>query len=142
MCISSEGIVFYTVKKGSFKASSFVAFLQALIDNSPALKNGEVCLVMDNARIHHSRDATVFLRDNNINRVFLPPYSSELNPIENVFGVLKARDRRRGVVHSRGRMKRRIKIVIDEMKDELDDQTFYDHMGHFVEMAMNRQPFN
>ena len=39
-------------------------------------------------------------------------------------------------------MKRRIKIVIDQMNDELDVQNFYDHMRHFVEMAMNRQPFN
>ena len=97
---------------------------------------------MDNARIHHARATTAFLQEKNINHIFLPPYSPELNPIENVFGVLKARYRRRGVVHSEGQMKRRIKNIIDEMNEDLDVQTFYDHMRRFVERAMNRQPFN
>ena len=130
------------MKKGSFKVADFVEYLQALIDNCPAVRDGDVCLVMDNARIHHARSATAFLHENNINHVFLPPYSPELNPIENVFGVLKARYRRRGVVHSEGQMKRRIKNIIDQMNDDLDVQTFYDHMRRFVQMAMNRQPFN
>ena len=142
MCISSEGIVFHMVKRGAFKAADFVAFLQALANRLPAVRNREVCLVMDNARIHHARATTAFLHENNINHIFLPPYSPELNPIENVFGVLKARYRRRGVVHSEGQMKRRIKIVIDQMNEDLDVQTFYDHMRRFVERAMNRQPFN
>ena len=142
MCISSEGIVFHMVKRGAFKSADFVAFLQALANRFPAVRNREVCLVMDNARIHHARATTAFLHENNINHIFLPPYSPELNPIENVFGVLKARYRRRGVVHSEGQMKRRINNIIDRMNRDLDVQTFYDHMRHFVEMAMNRQPFN
>ena len=97
---------------------------------------------MDNARIHHHRSATEFLNENNINPIFLPSSALELNPIENCFGVLKSRYRRRGVVLGEGQMKRRIKIVIDQMNDELDVQTFYDHMPHFVEMGMNHQPFN
>ena len=97
---------------------------------------------MDNARIHHARSATEFLHEKNIKHIFLPPYSPELNPIENCFGVLKARYRRRGVVHSEGQMKRRIKNVVEEMNEDLDVLPFYDHMRRFVEMAMNRQPFN
>ena len=82
MCISSEGIVYYEIKNGSFKAPVFVDFLAALADHYPEVRNGEVTLVMDNARIHHASDAQDCLRDNNINHVYLPPYSPELNPIE------------------------------------------------------------
>ena len=142
MCISPDGIVNYQIKRGSFKAADFVEYLQALADHFPAVRNGEVCLVMDNARIHHARAATAFLNDNNIHHIFLPPYSPELNPIELVFGVLKRRYRKRGVAHSQGQMKRRIKNIIDQMNEDLDVQTFYDHARRFVRMAMNRELFN
>ena len=129
-------------QNGSFKAADFVEFLEALSDPCPVVRNGEVCLVMDNTRIHHSRVAQAFLRDNNISHIFLPPYSPELNPIELVSGVLKRRYRKRGVAQSEGQMKRRIKKVIDEMNEDLDVQTFYDHTRRFVEMALNHQSFN
>ena len=142
LCISPDGIVNYQIKRGSFKAADFVEYLQALAEHFPAVRNGEVCLVMDNARIHHARAATAFLNDNNIHHIFLPPYSPELNPIELVFGVLKRRYRKRGVAQSEGQMKRRIKKVIARMKEDLDVQTFYDHTRRFVEMALNHQSFN
>ena len=74
MCISPDGIVYYEIKKGPFKAADFVGYLQALADHCPAVRDGEVCLVMDNARIHHARAAQEYLRGNNINHIFLPPY--------------------------------------------------------------------
>ena len=97
---------------------------------------------MDNARIHHARAATAFLHYNNVNHIFLPPYSPELNPIELVFGVLKRRHRSRGVPHSEGQMKWRIKNIIDQMNEDLDVQPFYDHARLFVRMAMNHELFN
>ena len=142
MCISSDGIIFHMVKRGAFKATDFVEFLRSLYNHFEAVRDGEVCLVMDNARIHHARVTQDFLRENDIHHIYLPPYSPDLNPIENVFGVLKARYRSRGVAHSRGQIKRRINIVIDHMNEDLDVQTFYNHMRHFVEMALNRQFIN
>ena len=79
---------------------------------------------MDNARIHHASEARDYLRDNNLNYIYLPPYSPDLNPIELVFGVLKRLFRGCGVVHSGGRMKRRIKDIIDEMNSELEFRRF------------------
>ena len=45
---------------------------------------------MDNCRFHHSVDVIRILTANNINYKFLPPYSPQLNPIEEFFGELKA----------------------------------------------------
>ena len=74
------------MKDGAYTASDFVVFLEALAASFPEVLRGEVCLVMDNARIHHSVLAREFLEENHIRHIFLPPYSPDLNPIENVFG--------------------------------------------------------
>ena len=142
MCIGHDGVKSYELRDGAFTSKTFLAYIKRLAHRFPEVRHGRVTLVMDNARINHARATSAFLLEKNIRHIFLPAYSPELNPIENVFGVLKARYRRRGVVHSEGHMKRRIKNIIDQMKDGLDVQTFHDHMRRFVQMAMNRQPFN
>ena len=114
--------------------------IHALADHCPEVRNGEVTLVMDNARIHQASDARDYLRDNN--HIYLPPYSPELNQIELVFGVLIKRFRGRGVVNSEGQMQRRVNDITDEMNRELDIQTFNDHVRRFVQRAMNCELFN
>ena len=142
MCIGPNEIVFYEMKDGAYRASDYVAFLQALMAMFPQVQRGEVCLVMDNARIHHAEQSREFLEENHVRHVFLPPYSPDLNPIENVFGVLKARYRRLGVVQTNEQMKRRMVDVIAVLNLDMDVQPFYDHMRGFVARALNHESFN
>ena len=44
---------------------------------------------MDNCSIHTNTILDAHLDDGNFEYMFLPPYSPNLNPIENVFGILK-----------------------------------------------------
>ena len=46
-------------------------------------------LVLDNHRAHHSKVACEFLVNKLWKVLFLPPYSSELNPIELVWSLMK-----------------------------------------------------
>ena len=142
MCIAPDGIVFYETKCGSFKASDFVAFLEALAARFQEVRDGEVCLVMDNARIHHATSATQYLAENGIDHVYLPPYSPDLNPIENVFGVVKQKFRSMGVVWTRVEMNNRIVQIIRGMNEDSDLSRYYEHKRGFVRKALNRQPFN
>ena len=49
-------------------------------------------LILDNARIHHAKLIQPFLNDHRdtLTRMFLPPYSPPLNPIEGLWGWLKS----------------------------------------------------
>ena len=100
MCIGHDGIKFHEMKVGAYNATEFVVFLQGLAIRFPEVLRGEVCLVIDNARIHLAQTAKDFLVDNGIRHIFLPPYSPDLNPIENVFGALKRLYKSRGVVRT------------------------------------------
>ena len=142
MLIAPDGIVFYETKQGAFNGSDFVLFLEALAARFREVRNGDVCLVMDNARIHHAVCAREFMVENGINHLYLPPYSPDLNPIENVFGTLKTRFRKRGVVRSRNALERRIQDVIDGMNLDMDIHPYYRRMRKFVGKAIRRQSFN
>jgi transposase len=45
---------------------------------------------MDNASFHHSDRIEEMCRDAGVKVVYLPPYSPDLNPIEELFAELKA----------------------------------------------------
>lgn len=47
-----------------------------------------VCLVMDNSSVH-KEDVVKELCNGRCKYKFLPPYSPNLNPIENIFGIFK-----------------------------------------------------
>ena len=49
----------------------------------------DAVIVMDNASFHRKKQLYEIAGNNNITLIFLPPYSSELNPIEKVWANMK-----------------------------------------------------
>lgn len=70
-----------------FNAQSFGDFLCSLLQQT----TGKIFLILDNARYHRARDLKEFFTNNKdrLIRVFLPPYSPELNPIERVWRITR-----------------------------------------------------
>jgi len=71
---------------GSFDGERYVSYLREHL--IPTLKWGDV-LVMDNLRTHHIAVAKEMLKNAGIELIFLPPYSPDLNPIEEVWSLVK-----------------------------------------------------
>ena len=140
VCISTRGVVSIDIKDGAYDSVEFVAFLTELAWQNQGLLRGDVTLVMDNARIHHAVDVTQFLNENRIRHIFLPPYSPELNPIELLFGAVKAEYRKDGPAQTRVEMKRRVRETFRKVGGA-DLSEYYGHTRGFVEKAMNREPF-
>ena len=88
--ISTLGIESWKIKKGSMKGGDLLGFLEMGLKERV---DGKV-LVLDNARTHHTKDVKGRIKDLGMEGKWLPPYSPELNPIEEVFGWLKNRLRR------------------------------------------------
>jgi transposase len=71
---------------GPINARSFLAYItQALV---PTLKAGDI-IVLDNLSSHKGDAVRAAIRAVGARLVFLPPYSPDLNPIEQVFAKLK-----------------------------------------------------
>jgi len=93
---------------------------------------------MDNVKFHHSREIQMLLRENNIVFKYLPPYSPQLNPIEEFFAMLKARYA----------ALRKDFTTIPNCIDNIlsfdfseECRNFYHHMEDWVEKARARMDF-
>ena len=74
------------VLDGPINGESFLAYVEQLL--VPTLKPGDI-VVMDNLGSHKGRAVRQAIRAAGARLFFLPPYSPDLNPIEQVFAKLK-----------------------------------------------------
>jgi transposase len=90
MCvISYTGLVAYEMRRGAYNSSLFNVFIEQKL--APIFRDHpEKILIMDNARFHHARDTLRTFEELGISYMFLPPYSPQLNPIEEFFSLIKS----------------------------------------------------
>lgn len=78
----------YVEDHKSYDAQVFMSFLDNVLKKYPT---GNIVMILDNAKIHHAKLLTGFLRKNpRLHLEFLPPYSPNLNIIEELWGWLKS----------------------------------------------------
>ena len=75
------------VIRGAMNGSAFETYIETRL--APTLAPG-TAVVLDNLSTHNSQRAAQTLQDIGAWFLFLPPYSPDLNPIENAFSKLKA----------------------------------------------------
>jgi putative transposase len=84
--LRSDGITAPCLFDGPINGESFLAYVvQVLV---PTLKSGDI-VVMDNLGSHKSKAVRDAIWSVGARRLFLPAYSPDLNPIEQVFSKLK-----------------------------------------------------
>ncbi len=82
-CISGESVVEFPEKN---KAEDFTAFLRKIREANPEKR---IVVILDNFRTHHAKKVREEAEKLNVSLVYLPPYSPDLNPIENVWKSVK-----------------------------------------------------
>lgn len=90
--ICSEGLLGVELTTESVDGSKFIDFVRGtLIPNMHAFdgSSSKSVVVMDNCAIHHIPEVMELLQDAGIPCLFLPPYSPDLNPIEETFSSIK-----------------------------------------------------
>lgn len=91
--LTHEAMIAPWVIKGAMDGPAFTAYVEKVL--VPELKPGTV-VVLDNLATHRNKDAEAALRAHGCWFLYLPPYSPDLNPIEQAFSKLKAHLRRIG----------------------------------------------
>ena len=82
-----DGLIAPCVIDGPINGASFLAYVTQFL--VPTLLPGDV-VVMDNLGSHKGKAVRRAIRATGAHLLFLPPYSPDLNPIEQVFAKLKA----------------------------------------------------
>jgi transposase len=93
--LRSDRLTAPMVIDGAMTGDLFVAYVRQVL--VPELRPGDV-VVMDNLQCHKRAEAAAAIAAAGAEVRFLPPYSPDLNPIENAFsklkGLLRAAERR------------------------------------------------
>ena len=75
------------VLSGPMSGAAFLVYVQQVL--VPTLRTGDV-VIMDNLPAHKGEAVRAAIAAVGARRVLLPPYSPDLNPIENAFAKFKA----------------------------------------------------
>lgn len=111
---------------GAVDSERFIDFIEHKL--IPHLVDDDV-IIMDNCRTHYAKIVTDRLAALSIKTLFLPPYSPELNPIEESWSVIKAKLKRKKA--------RNISDYVDglmEAKQDVDatmSKAFFKHAASF-----------
>jgi len=85
--LTHEAMIAPWVIKGAMDGPAFSAYVSKVL--VPELKPG-TAVVLDNLATHRNKDAETALKAHGCWFLYLPPYSPDLNPIEQAFSKLKA----------------------------------------------------
>lgn len=72
---------------GAMNGTSFLAYVEQIL--APTLRRGDI-VVMDNVSVHKVGGVREAIEARGADLFYLPPYSPDLNPIEQFFSKLKA----------------------------------------------------
>jgi len=85
--VNARGVLRFQVVEGSVGGDQFIAFLKALLHDATR----PMVLIVDGAGFHRGQKVRQFVREHRqqLRVFFLPPYSPELNPDEQVWNEIK-----------------------------------------------------
>ncbi len=85
--ISSEEILAFAYGEWATNTYSFITFLEKYL--CPKLHSKHI-VIMDNVKFHHNIDVKNIIESTGAKIIFLPPYSPDYSPIENMWSKIKA----------------------------------------------------
>ena len=88
--MTADGVLEYEVTTGTVNAEKFIDFIRGrLIPNMQPFPASHSILILDNCAVHHAHEVQALLSSFGILVIFLPPYSPDYNPIEELFSYIK-----------------------------------------------------
>jgi transposase len=125
--IGCEGMGPSMAFEGSTTKEVFEAYVEHFL--APALRSGQV-IVMDNLGAHKGQRVTELIEARGCKLLYLPPYSPDLNPIEEAFAKVKALLRRAGT-RTREALVEAIGQALEAVTSR-DARGFFEHCGYRV----------
>lgn len=86
IALTTNGIIHYDINQESINIKSFHDFIISVINK---LKEKNYIFLFDNIRFHKNKEILDLIINNGHKYIFTPGYSPDLNPIENVNGIIK-----------------------------------------------------
>ena len=133
--MSLDGIHDLYLAEGNVNGEKFEAFVKSCL--LPVLQpfnwtNAHSVVIMDNASIHHVEAISNIIEDQAGARLlFLPPYSPDLNPIEEVFSKVKGIMKKNDALFQASSIPRALLTIAFSMVTKDDCSSYITHSGYF-----------
>jgi transposase len=123
--MTSEGMGPCLAVEGPTTREVFEAYLERVL--APSLRPGQV-VVMDNLSSHKAARVRELIEERGCELMYLPPYSPDLNPIEEAFAKLKALLQRAGARTREALIEAMGRVL--EAVTASDARGFFEHRGY------------
>lgn len=123
--MSVEGIKPSLIVEGATTAAVFEAYVEKVL--APTLRPGQI-VVMDNLSAHKGDRVRELIEERGCKLLYLPPYSPDLNPIEEAFSKIKG-ILRKAEARSREALIEAIGQALDAITCR-DARGFFEHCGY------------
>jgi transposase len=124
-----DGIVAPMLLDGPVNGEAFAGYVEQCL--APALEPGDI-LIIDNLPAHKSARVTAAIEGAGCVLVYLPPYSPDFNPIENMWSKVKA--------SVRAAAARTLDAVVNAVSVALHSVTQSDREGYFSHCGYGDSP--
>ncbi|KAG0437091.1 hypothetical protein DMUE_3887 [Dictyocoela muelleri] len=138
--ISNNGILAYYICQEAINSAILTDFLNnnlIFIDQ----ETNRSTIVMDNAKFHHSNNFKEICSIKRYNLKYLPAYTPQLNPIEEVFSAIKSHYNNLELPKNTFED---IKLCIEMAMSKIEVSVFegvYRNMRRLIDIALSRNPF-
>jgi len=137
--VSRRGLLNFKISERAFNTNTFLEFINELFAFFQAKTINNKIIIMDNASIHRNEAIRNLIEQNGHQLCFLPPYSPQLNPIEEVFSVWKEKIRACNC-----KSKAEILTCITNTHRQITEHhclNIYSHMQEFLGRGIDRELF-
>ena len=90
LALSLDSILHTAIHNHTITSDEFLLFIAGLLDHMQPWPLPNSVIVMDNAAIHKVEGIREMVEECGLQLIYLPPYSPDLNPIEEAFSSIKA----------------------------------------------------
>jgi len=140
MCaISINGLITYDYVTGAYNSNLFISFIKNKLAPYFSLNSNKV-LIMDNYRFHHTREVATLFGTCQIAFKFLPPYSPQLNPIEEFFSMIKSRYAGIKLLNPENTIEENLDVTFNN-NFSVESLGFYRNMEQWLDKARRREIF-
>ena len=112
--VTAAGVLRFSIEEGKIDSDKYIAFLEQLLRG----RANPLILIVDRAPFHRSGKVRDFVRSNRkrIRVYFLPTYSPEMNPDEQVWNMLKSKKIGRKAIKTKPELKKKVNSVLRSLQ--------------------------
>ena len=116
--VTAEGVLRFSIEEGKIDSDKYISFLRQLVQN----RTNPIILIVDRAPFHRSKKVRDFVRSHRrkIRIYFLPAYSPELNPDEQVWNMVKSKKVGRKAAKTKSELKRKVNSALRSLQHKAE----------------------